>query len=180
MRRTTRPGRLGGLMLAALLGASACALSDGVPPADAPRAASPAAGASSEPASTITDGTVTTEGGTGVQASMAGYAVCGKTGTAQKIDENGKYSKKKYIASFVGFVPAEHPEIAILVVVDEPADVSYGGIVAGPAFKKIAHETFNYLNVSPKGGGASKTAGHGACQRPRAGATVACRWLPQH
>ena len=101
--------------------------------------------------------TVTTEGGTGVQASMTGYAVCGKTGTAQKIDENGKYSNKRYIASFIGFVPAESPEIAILVIVDEPADVNYGGIVAAPAFKKIAHETFNYLNISPKQKKGSKT-----------------------
>ena len=94
--------------------------------------------------------TVTTEGGTGIQASMAGYSVCGKTGTAQKIDGNGKYSNKRYIATFIGFAPAENPEIAILVIVDEPVNVNYGGIVAAPAFKKIAHETFNYLNISPR------------------------------
>lgn len=87
MRRTTRPGRLGGLMLAALLGASACALSDGVPPADAPRAASPAAGASSEPASTITDGTVTTEGGSSPIDSPAPSATAATTAPACSTEE---------------------------------------------------------------------------------------------
>ncbi|MBU4389026.1 MAG: penicillin-binding protein, partial [Proteobacteria bacterium] len=92
-------------------------------------------------------GSVTTEGGTGVNAALKGYSVCGKTGTAQKIDEKGTYSDEKYIASFLGFIPAEDPEIAILVVIDEPQGNHFGSIVAAPAFKRIAHETVNYMNI---------------------------------
>jgi len=90
---------------------------------------------------------VTTEGGTGVNAALEGYSVCGKTGTAQKIDEKGTYSNEKYTASFLGFIPAEDPEIAVLVVIDEPQGKHYGSIVAAPAFKRIAHETANYMNI---------------------------------
>jgi len=90
---------------------------------------------------------VTTEGGTGVNAALEGYTVCGKTGTAQKIDEKGTYSNEKYTASFLGFIPAEDPEIAVLVVIDEPQGKHYGSIVAAPAFKRIAHETVNYMNI---------------------------------
>ena len=90
---------------------------------------------------------VTTEGGTGVNAALEGYSVCGKTGTAQKIDEKGTYSNEKYTASFLGFIPAEDPEIAVLIVIDEPQGKHYGSIVAAPAFKRIAHETANYMNI---------------------------------
>ncbi len=93
--------------------------------------------------------TVITEGGTGVNAALEGYSVCGKTGTAQKIDGSGGYAKGRYISSFVGFAPADHPELAILVLVDEPKAQSYGGIVAAPAFRQIALETLNYLNIPP-------------------------------
>ncbi len=93
--------------------------------------------------------TVITKGGTGVKAALEGYTVCGKTGTAQKTDNSGTYAKGKYIASFVGFAPAEDPVIAILVVVDEPRGEYYGGTVAGPAFRKIAQETLSYLNIPP-------------------------------
>ena len=92
-------------------------------------------------------GTVTTEKGTGVNAALESYPVCGKTGTAQKIDQTGQYSKDNYIASFVGFAPEEDPRIAILIVIDEPKNNHYGGIVAAPVFKKVAQETFNYINV---------------------------------
>ncbi|RZB30773.1 MAG: cell division protein FtsI (penicillin-binding protein 3) [Desulfobacteraceae bacterium Eth-SRB1] len=91
--------------------------------------------------------TVTETGGTGVNAALGNYAVCGKTGTAQKIDEKGTYAKGKYIASFIGFAPAEDPETAILVVIDEPRNQHYGSIVAAPAFRKIAYETLNYMNL---------------------------------
>ena len=93
--------------------------------------------------------TVITEGGTGVNAALDGYSVSGKTGTAQKIDDSGKYARGKYVSSFLGFAPADEPKVVILVVVDEPKGDHYGGIVAAPAFKKIAHETLNYLNISP-------------------------------
>jgi cell division protein FtsI (penicillin-binding protein 3) len=78
------------------------------------------------------------------------YAVCGKTGTAQKIAEDGGYSYKKYLSSFVGFAPAEKPKITVLVVVDEPRKQHYGGIVAAPIFRKIAQKTLDYINTSPK------------------------------
>lgn len=93
--------------------------------------------------------TVITRNGTGTLAGLEGYSVCGKTGTSQKIGKDGTYAEDKYIASFVGFTPAENPEIAILVVIDEPQGKYYGGIVAAPAFKKIAHETLNHMNISP-------------------------------
>lgn len=93
--------------------------------------------------------TVITPGGTGVQAALNGYPVCGKTGTAQKIDKEGTYSRDKYIASFVGFTPVEDPAITVLVVIDEPKNQYYGGIIAAPVFKRIAHETLNYLNIPP-------------------------------
>jgi cell division protein FtsI (penicillin-binding protein 3) len=93
--------------------------------------------------------TVITEGGTGVNAALDGYTVCGKTGTARKLDENGEYSKDKHTASFVGFAPAENAEITVLVIIDEPQDKYYGGVVAAPVFKKIAQQTLNYLNVPP-------------------------------
>jgi cell division protein FtsI (penicillin-binding protein 3) len=94
--------------------------------------------------------TVITEGGTGVNAALDGYSVCGKTGTARKLGEDGKYSASKHIASFVGFTPADHPQIAILVVIDEPKEIYYGGAVAAPVFKDIAQQILNYLNVAPE------------------------------
>ncbi|MGB6011187.1 MAG: penicillin-binding protein 2 [Desulfobacterales bacterium] len=99
--------------------------------------------------------TVTTEGGTGVNAALEGYSVCGKTGTAQKIGNNGTYANGKYISSFVGFVPSEHPKVAVLVVIDEPKGQHYGGIVAAPGFRNIAQKTLAHMNLSPK----SKTDG---------------------
>jgi cell division protein FtsI (penicillin-binding protein 3) len=101
---------------------------------------------------------VVTEGGTGARAALNGYAVCGKTGTAQKIDETGAYADKKYIASFVGFAPAARPAAAILVIIDEPTSEYYGGLVAAPVFQRIAREALNYLNVAPKYGPNQLTA----------------------
>ena len=93
--------------------------------------------------------------GTGTKAALEGYNVCGKTGTAQKVDGNGRYSNKKYTSSFIGFVPSDQPEAVILVVINEPEKNHYGGIVAAPAFKKIAHKTLDYMNIAPtkKGSG---------------------------
>ena len=94
--------------------------------------------------------TVTAEGGTGVNAALDRYSVGGKTGTARKLDEKGKYSETKHVASFVGFTPVREPEIAMLVIIDEPKENYYGGIVAAPLFKKIAQQTLTYLNVAPE------------------------------
>ncbi|MBW2656464.1 MAG: penicillin-binding protein 2 [Deltaproteobacteria bacterium] len=96
--------------------------------------------------------TVITEVGTGVNAALDGYTACGKTGTARKLDKNGEYSKTRHTASFIGFAPADDPEIAILVIIDEPQGKYYGGIVAAPVFKKISQQTLNYLNVPPEAG----------------------------
>jgi len=85
--------------------------------------------------------------GTGTQAAIPGYTVAGKTGTAQKA-ENGHYVAK-YVASFVGLVPAKSPRLAILVMVDEPHGDIYGGSVAAPAFRDIARFDLQYLEVPP-------------------------------
>lgn len=92
------------------------------------------------------------EDGTGSKAAMEGYAVCGKTGTAQKVSKNRKgYSKNRYTSIFAGFAPRYNPELSILVVVDEPMGGKYyGGDVAAPAFKKILAGSFNYLNIPPE------------------------------
>jgi cell division protein FtsI/penicillin-binding protein 2 len=93
-------------------------------------------------------GVVDTEGGTGSLAAVPGYHVAGKTGTAQKPIPGG-YSTSKYVASFVGFVPATRPRLAILVMVDEPQDAIWGGVVAAPAFQSIAQFALQYLEVPP-------------------------------
>lgn len=93
---------------------------------------------------------VVTEGGTGTNAALDNYAVCGKTGTAQKVDETGRYAKNRYVSSFLGLVPMEKPELTVLVVLDEPRNKHYGGTVAAPAFKEIAGSTLNYLNIAPR------------------------------
>ncbi len=91
---------------------------------------------------------VTEEGGTGTRARIDGYLVAGKTGTAQKVT-NGVYGKER-ISSFVGFLPADRPEIAIAVSVDSPTIGSkYGGIVAAPVFSEIGAFTMRYLGVEP-------------------------------
>lgn len=105
---------------------------------------------SSETAGTLTGMLVgvTEEGGTGVKAAIADFEVAGKTGTAQKPDfKRGGYARGAYVASFVGFVPADNPRLAILVTVDEPKGEYYGGLVSGPVFKEIAEESLAYLGV---------------------------------
>lgn len=87
--------------------------------------------------------------GTGTNAYVPGYRVAGKTGTAQKIID-GKYAPGKYIGSFVAVAPASDPRIAILVIVDEPEGIYYGGSVAAPVAGKIIEETLSYLEVKPE------------------------------
>ena len=86
--------------------------------------------------------------GTGTQAALAEYVVAGKTGTAQKAGRGGYYADR-YVGSFAGYVPADQPRIAILVVIDEPRGEYYGGAVAAPAFREIAEATLRYLGVPP-------------------------------
>jgi cell division protein FtsI (penicillin-binding protein 3) len=85
--------------------------------------------------------------GTGTEAAIPGYTVAGKTGTAAK-PENGHYVAK-YVGSFVGLVPAEKPRLAVLVAVDEPHGAIWGGVVAAPAFARIAQFALQYLEVPP-------------------------------
>jgi cell division protein FtsI (penicillin-binding protein 3) len=85
-------------------------------------------------------------GGTASEVSVPGYTLAGKTGTAQ-VAENGTYSDTKYIASFIGFAPAQDPRLLVAVVVDEPQGEIYGGSVAAPAFGKIAAFALPYLGV---------------------------------
>jgi len=87
--------------------------------------------------------------GTGSNAYVPGYRVAGKTGTAQKIID-GRYAPGKYIGSFVAVAPADEPKIAVLVIVDEPQGVYYGGSVAAPVAGDLIEETLNYLDVPPK------------------------------
>jgi cell division protein FtsI (penicillin-binding protein 3) len=92
--------------------------------------------------------------GTGKQAKPAGYSAAGKTGTAQKIDTlTGLYSKKEYVSSFVGFVPAASPKLVILVMVDTPEGDIYGGTVAAPVFRAVAEQSLAYLQVAPDDAG---------------------------
>jgi cell division protein FtsI (penicillin-binding protein 3) len=94
---------------------------------------------------------VTNEGGTGILASVEGFQVAGKTGTAQKADlANGGYAARKRVASFIGFVPADDPRLALLVLVDEPEVNVYGGVVAAPAFRNIARGALRQLAVAPE------------------------------
>jgi len=92
--------------------------------------------------------TVVSKEGTAPKAALEHYTVAGKTGTAQKAGIGG-YSHGKYVASFIGFFPADNPEICISIVLDEPKEGYYGGQVAGPIFKEIAERSANYLNIRP-------------------------------
>jgi cell division protein FtsI (penicillin-binding protein 3) len=88
-------------------------------------------------------------GGTASAVSVPGYVLAGKTGTAQKV-EDGTYSDTRYVASFVGFAPAQNPKLLVAVVVDEPLYVHTGGEVAAPVFGDIASFALPYLGISPR------------------------------
>ncbi|GAV19538.1 cell division protein FtsI [Mariprofundus micogutta] len=90
----------------------------------------------------------TSEDGTGSKAVPVGYRVAGKTGTAQKANARGGYSKGKYNAVFSGFAPVDKPELVIVVVVDEPQKSNYGGQVAAPIFRHVAESALPYLGVA--------------------------------
>jgi stage V sporulation protein D (sporulation-specific penicillin-binding protein) len=120
---------------------------------------------------------VTEVGGTARQAAIEGYPVAGKTGTAQKAI-GGHYDPQKYVASFVGFAPAQSPRIALMVVMDEPEGSHLGGAVAAPVFKEIAEQALRYLHVPPVGpvvaSSAAAPSAHKAAAAPVAAAiTVA-------
>ena len=90
---------------------------------------------------------VTEPGGTGARIKLPPFTLAGKTGTAQKVMPKGGYSKTDYMSSFVGFLPADDPKVAILVVVDTPYGRHYGGTVAGPAWAGIAKAALETLEI---------------------------------
>ncbi len=93
---------------------------------------------------------VVSKRGTAIQAKVEGYTVAGKTGTAQKINPHGGYLNDRYIVSFAGYLPAENPRLATLVVVDDAHVAScanYGGLVAAPVFSKIGEAAARYLDL---------------------------------
>ena len=93
---------------------------------------------------------VVSDQGTGELADVKGYEVAGKTGTAEKIDPlTGRYSDTRFTASFVGYAPADDPQLLIAVVVDEPSGIYYGGDVAAPAFEKIAEFSLQNMRIRP-------------------------------
>jgi cell division protein FtsI (penicillin-binding protein 3) len=86
--------------------------------------------------------------GTGAEASIDGYLVAGKTGTAQKADYvHGGYADGKWVSSFVGFAPARKPRLVIAVVIDEPMIAHHGGTVAAPAFRRVMEASLRHLGV---------------------------------
>ena len=85
--------------------------------------------------------------GTGKKAAIEDYDVGGKTGTAQKVEPGGVYSHDRFMASFIGFAPVEKPVLSVVVCVDEPRPVYYGGDVAAPVFKNVVDESLKYLNA---------------------------------
>jgi len=97
--------------------------------------------------SKILEGVVTH--GTGSKAAVPGYRVAGKTGTAQKIDpKTGAYSSNLSVGSFVGYVPADDPRLAIVVVIDEPQTEAWGGVVAAPVFRRVSEQALQHLGIS--------------------------------
>ena len=89
------------------------------------------------------------EEGSGKRARIAGYQVAGKTGTAEKLNQEGGYAKRKHVASFCGFVPVSDPQFTILVILDNPAKYSFGGTAAAPIFKQIAEPLLTLNGVAP-------------------------------
>jgi cell division protein FtsI (penicillin-binding protein 3) len=85
--------------------------------------------------------------GTGDQAQITGYQVAGKTGTAKKLDASGRYVHR-YVASFIGFLPAARPRVVVAVIIDEPKTV-YGGVAAAPLFQQVARYAIQRLGIEP-------------------------------
>jgi cell division protein FtsI (penicillin-binding protein 3)/stage V sporulation protein D (sporulation-specific penicillin-binding protein) len=94
---------------------------------------------------------VVSDRGTAAAAAIPGFTIAGKTGTAQKVDPKGGYEHGKYVVSFIGYLPAEHPEFVGLVVLDDARttkpELNYGGLIAGPIFSRIAEKAAQYLDL---------------------------------
>lgn len=97
---------------------------------------------------------VVSDRGTAAAAAVAGFTISGKTGTAQKVDPHGGYEQGKYVVSFSGFMPSDHPEFVGFVVLDDAhtktPEQNYGGLVAGPIFAHIAEKAARYLDLEPQ------------------------------
>ncbi len=97
---------------------------------------------------------VVSDRGTAAAAAVPGFVIAGKTGTAQKVDPKGGYEHGKYVVSFTGFLPADHPEFVGLVVLDDAhtstPEMNYGGQVAGPIFSRVAEKAARYLDLAPQ------------------------------
>ena len=110
---------------------------------------------SSETAKEIGDALrgVVSDSGTAAAAAVPGFTIAGKTGTAQKVDPRGGYEQGKYVVSFAGYLPADHPEFVGLVVLDDAhtskPELNYGGLVAGPIFSRLAEKAARYLDLEP-------------------------------
>lgn len=89
------------------------------------------------------------EKGTGTRAEVKGYSPAGKTGTAQKVEEDGRYSHRKFMSSFIGFLPYDDPKFVVVVLMDEPRPQYYGGTVCAPVFKKVAEQLMRYYKIEP-------------------------------
>jgi cell division protein FtsI (penicillin-binding protein 3)/stage V sporulation protein D (sporulation-specific penicillin-binding protein) len=96
---------------------------------------------------------VVSDRGTAAAAAVPGFTISGKTGTAQKVDPRGGYEQGKYVVSFTGYLPSDHPEFVGLVVLDDAhttkPELNYGGLVAGPIFSHIAEKAARYLDLQP-------------------------------
>jgi cell division protein FtsI (penicillin-binding protein 3) len=97
---------------------------------------------------------VVSDRGTAAAAAVPGFTIAGKTGTAQKVDPRGGYEHGKYVVSFAGYLPAEHPEFVGLVVLDDAhtskPELNYGGLIAGPIFSRVAEKAAQYLDLRPQ------------------------------
>ncbi|OGR73252.1 MAG: hypothetical protein A2089_03210 [Elusimicrobia bacterium GWD2_63_28] len=106
------------------------------------------------------------ESGTGKNAAVAGYSIAGKTGTSKKIDpRTGKYLTGRNVASFAGFFPVPAPQYTILVVIDNPRGLTYGGETAAPAFREIASKIITLKGIKPDMP-TTRKVGHAAPERP--------------
>ena len=96
---------------------------------------------------------VVSDNGTAAAAAVPGFIIAGKTGTAQKVNPRGGYDEGKYVVSFAGYLPADHPEFVGLVVLDDAhtskPELNYGGLVAGPIFSRVAERAARYLDLEP-------------------------------
>jgi cell division protein FtsI (penicillin-binding protein 3) len=96
---------------------------------------------------------VVREGGTGTAAALDDWTVAGKTGTAQVPGPKGGYLPGAYVGSFIGFAPAENPQVVVAVVLDRPATGIYGGTVAAPVFREVAGYALRHMEIPPSAGG---------------------------